>query len=514
MSQSTGVTPLRRSGAQELMRAPGNASTDPITGFRLRPLARRDLAWAGALALAHATLAFVYMTWFEVTILVDSKLSNWDWFMQTLPLAALRDDLWQSLWYLHAQPPLLNLVGGLLIQRFYPHHLEALHLFNILLGALISGMFYLLAAHFVTRRWVAVLWALILAFNPALYLYEAYVLYEVMTAFLVMATLSCLLWQWQRQSTGALYIFLVALNLLILTRSVYHIVLLAPALLMVWWLAPDVRRRRVLAVSALICLLSIGWYAKNLVLFDAFSASSWSGIGLWKAASRGDKLPQLPALVEAGALDAPVVAEGAFAPPSDFVRYGFAAQTDIPVLANDDFNNINVPAISALYGRNALRLIARLPAEYARTVYLSYLQFSQPASRFKHLTPNAEEIPWHEMLYADLLQGAAVMGRYGTLQFFLLPLALLLYIMQFARQWVAARGQLSAVVHGDPVLFWCALIIVYTTLVSITMEYGENDRFKFLVEYPIWLFIPVVFSRLFSFRTPTAPSSHPLASDE
>lgn len=480
-----------------------------MTRFHLRPLEYRDLAWAGVIALAHAMLAFIYITWFEVTILVDSKLSDWDWFMQTLPLDALRSDLWRSLWYLHAQPPLLNLVGGLLMQRFYPHHLEALHLFNILLGALLSGMFYLLAAHFVTRRWIAIVWALILAFNPALYLYEAYVLYEVMTAFLIMTTLTCILWYWQTQRAAALYAFLLALNLLILTRSVYHIVLLAPALLLVWWLAPTVRRRRMLVVSALICLLSIGWYAKNLILFDTFSASSWSGIGLWKAASRGDKLPELPTLVEAGILDAAVVAEGAFAPPSDFVQYGFDAQTNVAVLANDDFNSINVPAISALYGRNALRLIAQLPAEYAYTVYLSYLQFSQPASRFKHLAPNAEEIPWHEALYADVLQGAAVMGRYGTLLFFLLPVSILLYIVQFFRQWVATRGRLPSVVRGDPVLFWCALIIVYTTLVSITMEYGENDRFKFLVEYPIWLFIPVVFSRLFPPKTALSAIASP-----
>ena len=460
-----------------------------------RRLDRRDFVWAALLALAHALLAALYVAFFELTILVDSKLSDWDWFMQTLPLEALRRDLGGSLWFLHAQPPLLNLVGGSLIQLFYPHHLEALHAFNVLLGALISGLFYLLAAHFVTRRWIAIVWALILAFNPALYLYEAYVLYEVLTAFLVMATLAALLWHWQTQKPAALYTFLLALNLLILTRSVYHIVLLAPALLLFWWLARG-QARRVVFVGALICLLSAGWYAKNLVLFDTFSASSWSGIGLWKAASRGDKLPELPALVEAGVLDAAVVAEGAFAPPSHFVQYGFDQSSEIAVLANDDFNNVNVPAISALYGRNALRLIARLPAEYAHTVYLSYLQFSQPAARFKHLAPNAEEIPWHEMLYADLLQGAAVMGRYGTLQFFLLPIALILYIVQFLRRLAAARWNFPRVICDDVVLFWCALIIVYTTLVSLTMEYGENDRFKFLVEYPIWLFIPVVFGRL------------------
>ncbi|MBE2240032.1 MAG: phospholipid carrier-dependent glycosyltransferase [Caldilineaceae bacterium] len=461
-----------------------------------RDLDRSDFVCAGMITLLHALLAALYITQFELTILVDNKVGNWDWFMQTLPLTALRTDLWRSLWFLHAQPPLLNLVGGILSQLFYPHPLEALHVFNVILGALLSGMFYLLAAHFSTRRWVAVLWALVLAFNPALYLFEAYVLYTVMTAFLVMATLACVLWHHQTKSPAAIYSFILALNLLILTRSIYHIILLPLALLFVWWLTDGGHRKRMMSVSILICFLSFGWYAKNYVLFDTFSASSWSGIGLWKVASRGDKLPGLQELADAGALNAMVVEQGAFAPVSNFARYGFNRQSAIAVLANDDYNNINIPAISEEYGKNALRLILHRPWAYFHTIYLGYIQFSQPAARFKHLGANAEEIPLHESLYADYLQGNRLMGRFGAFQFFLLPLSLLIYAGQFWGQLAATRWELSRVVRGDAVLFWCAVLIVYTTIVSITMEYGENDRFKFLVEYPIWLFMPVVFSRL------------------
>ena len=106
-----------------------------------RDLDRSDFVCAGMITLLHALLAALYITQFELTILVDNKVGNWDWFMQTLPLTALRTDLWRSLWFLHAQPPLLNLVGGILSQLFYPHLLEALHVFNVVLGALLSGMF-------------------------------------------------------------------------------------------------------------------------------------------------------------------------------------------------------------------------------------------------------------------------------------------------------------------------------------------------------------------------------------
>lgn len=462
---------------------------------------RSDLLWAALFGGLHLLVAGVYVQYFDITILGDTKVNDWDWFWQTLPLDALRTDLWQSLWFLHSQPPVLNLLGGLYIKAFYPHHLEALHVTNIVLGALICGLFYLIVVHFTNRRAPALGLSLLLTLNPSLYLFEAYVLYTVLTAFLVMLNLSCVLWYRQTRQPAALVVFILSLNLLILTRSVYHIILIPLALLFVWWLMADDRTRRLRTVFAglLICLLSLGWFAKNSVLFGFFGASSWSGMGLWKAASRGDKLPQMEEYARLNVVEPMVVDLGAFAKPSAYEAYGFQKRSTIPVLAGDDYNNINIPDISARYRENARRLIAYAPQEYLHTVYLSYLQFSQPSSHFKHLSINSEEIPLHVWFYADYLEGGILLSRgqtdFGSFLFFLLPVSLVLYGVQFLRQWRRSDWRIAGAVRADSVLVWCAFLIVYTTAVGLTMEYGENDRFKFLIEFPLWIFVPVVLGR-------------------
>jgi hypothetical protein len=460
---------------------------------------RIDLLLAGLFLLLHLSVAAIYCRIFGVTILAD-EWNTWDWFWQTLPLDTLRTDLWRSIWFLHAQPPLFNLYGGILAKLFYPYHLEALQITNVLLGGLLSALVYVVAIHLTSRRSIAVVWALILSLNPSLFLYEAYILYTLISAFLVFLNLSCVLWHKRTRSEAALYCFVGSLNLLILTRSVYHVVLIPVALIFVWLISERNGRTRRILICTAICFLSLSWYAKNYSLFGFFGASSWSGMGLWRIASADYTSDELHDLSEAGILDSVVVERSIFLLPHEYEAYGFQKSSQIAVLSNDDYNNINIPDVSAEFGRNAVRLIVNSPWRYMRSLWQTYKWYCKPSSRFKHLPSNAERIAYHEKLYADFLQGAAIMSKgrmdYGTFLFVLLPSALVLYLVQLLVRCFKNGWAFSEVVRNDSLLFWCFVIISYTTVVVCSMEYGENDRFKFLVEQPIWLFIPVVLSRI------------------
>ncbi len=475
-------------------------------GFTIKPrvaptcLRQIDAVLAGSILLLHLAVATICIKVLGVTILADPLRNTWDWFWQTLPLDALRTDLWRSLWFLHAQPPAFNLYGGILAKLFHPYHLEALHTINVLLGGLLSALIYLMAVHFTSRRSVAVVWAVILSLNPSLYLYEAYILYTLISAFLVVLNVSCVLWHEQTRSEAALYCFVGSLNLLILTRSVYHVMLIPVALVFVWLISERSGRARKILICTAICFLSLSWYVKNYALFGFFGASSWSGMGLWKIASADYSPEELQELSTAGVIEPMVVERLIFQPPSEYEVYGFRQRSQIAVLSNDDYNNINIPSVSAEYGRNAVRLISKHPWRYMRSVWQAYKWYCKPSSRFKHLPLNAERIEYHEKLYADFLQGAVVMSKgridYGSFLFFLLPIALVLYLVQLLVCHVRSGRAFREIVRNDSLLFWCFVIISYTTVVVCTMEYGENDRFKFLVEQLIWLFIPVVLSRI------------------
>src|SRR5262245_31974079 len=209
---------------------------DPIQS-RKTSYDKYDAMFACLIMLIHKSTQIIYIKLFGISIRVDAPWGTWDWFWQTLPLENLRTDLINSIWYLHAQPPMFNLLGGILAKLFFPYHLEALHVTNIVLGGLLSGLIYLLAANFTSKRYVAVLWSLIISQSPSLYLYEAYILYSLLTAFLVVLNLSCILWHFRTKSTVALYCFIATLNVLILTRSAYHIILIPIALMFVWFLS-------------------------------------------------------------------------------------------------------------------------------------------------------------------------------------------------------------------------------------------------------------------------------------
>ena len=72
------------------------------------------------------------------------------------------------------------------------------------------------------------------------------------------------------------------------------------------------------------------------------------------------------------------------------------------------------------------------------------------------------------------------------------------------------RAAWCATIRSDQPMFFAGLVIVYTTLVSIAFEYGENDRFKFVVEQPIWVFIVAVSSRGWALWKARSPAPLPL----
>jgi len=105
---------------------------------------------------------------------------------------ALRFNSAESIWDLHSQPPLFNLYGAFFGRLFHPDHLWYMHYSDMVLGSLLSGMMWFIALEFSGSRPLAFVTALALSLNPALVLYEAYPLYTLLAAFLLVLTLFCL----------------------------------------------------------------------------------------------------------------------------------------------------------------------------------------------------------------------------------------------------------------------------------------------------------------------------------
>jgi hypothetical protein len=462
----------------------------------------RPAHWWVVIALVHLGLGLAYMHFGGLSINDNPGHRAWDWWWQTIPTRLLVEDLGRSLWFLHSQPPVFNLYGAIFFRLFSHDPMAAMQVGNIALGSLLSGMAYLVLLQLTGRPRVSVVLGLVLALDAGLFLYEAYLLYDVLSVFLIVGSVAALAAFARTHKLRFAATFMLAVNLLILTRSIYHVLVALAALAALAVAAPRQLLKKALLIGSLISLLSVGWYLKNYFVFGFFGASSWQGFSLWKVASDSLSEQEVSQLATEGVVDRVVAEVGVFRPASEYVPYGYTRQSDIPVLNQDDQNNINVIEVSRTYQANALRLIVREPRRYLRTVLTGWQIFNLPSTLFKHHQLNVLRMPWHAWLTGEILQGH-ILDRYtgfpmGTVFFFLIPLSGLVY--GGAMLYHGARGKqpLGAFLRGNSVETWIAFLIAYTTLVGVSLEVGENNRYGFYIESLVVIFLAAAASRAFS----------------
>jgi hypothetical protein len=201
--------------------------------------------------------------------------SSW----QVIDLRVLADDPLGSLWYLHIQPPVHNLVvGAVMAWSPFPEMGTLFVLYG--LSLLVTG----LLLHDVLVRWglQPVVGGVIVGFamvNPSLLATIYIASYEVPVACLLVT----LLWLAQRHleapSLGRLVAVAVVLTVVALTRSLLH-PLWVLAVLGVLWLARPVDRRQVAASLAVPLVLIGGWMVKNEVVLGTPTLTSWLGFNM------------------------------------------------------------------------------------------------------------------------------------------------------------------------------------------------------------------------------------------
>ena len=461
-----------------------------------RPV-HRDALLIGVLHVAVALWAWLGR---GVTILHDYGPDRWSWFWQNIPTDLLRDHPLQSLWYLHAQPPLWNALGAVMLRLFDGAQLPALQALNIVLGAATAGLCTLLAGRITGSRTWGVAAGLLVALHPALLLYEAYALYTTVVAFLVVLAAWLLREAAGRPSPRWAVGFVAVLVALVLTRSLYHLVLLVVMVPLAVLAGGRPNRKQAWALAILV-LLPVGWYGKNLAQYGFFGGSSWYGMGLWRTALFRQDPQELQSLFHEGLLD-PVVELAPYTLPSEYRRLGYTAASPIPLLRRDDFHNVNVPAISAAYQRSAVALIRHTPVRYLENVLVGYGNFSAPSTDFTHLSPNRNRIRAYAQVYRWMV-GRPVMQAlesrvgfyFGSFYFFLIPITLAAWVTLTVRG-VRSWEELAHRVREDAACAYITVMVAYTAAVGCAMELGENVRFKFLVEPAFLVLFLVVLRRI------------------
>jgi hypothetical protein len=462
---------------------------------------KSDTSRRGAYYLLAAVFVVSRVIFYLLGIRFDS--TPLDTFWQFIDPVLLQARLWESLFYLHSQPPLFNLFLGIVLNISPEHYTAMYHGVYFLLGAWMTYLlFELLNGLGLSVKWAC---GVTLAFilSPPAIIFEHWLFYDYPLAALFSAAALCLFRYFQSKRTIHIFLFFCTVAAIVLIRSLFHVLWGFGILAILLAYFPR-NRRQIFLASALPMVLLLGLFAKNYLIFHTLSGSTWLGQHLARVTTAEIPEKDRDELIKEGELS-PLAAIGAFSQLWIYRPYlAEEKKTGIPVLDSAtkvsqaaNFNNINYIAISKVYLSDALVSIRKFPGVFLISVVKSFFFYIRCPSEFYMLAGNVNKIGLYETLYRRIIYGEftdhpdpmlKVQGDpeyqrklfFSTPWFTLLALpALLLYCM------ILVRGIFRSKLYDNPrsvVIVFITVNLLYVTLIANVMEMGENNRIRFMMD--------------------------------
>jgi hypothetical protein len=428
-------------------------------------------------------------------------------YWQYIDPVLLRGHLWQSLFYLHGQPPLFNLFLGVVVSLFPGHEGTAFHAAYLGFGIILAVTLYLLMLRLgASAAWAALL-TTGLVVSPACLAFENFLFYSypVAAVLLVSALFLHRFLEKGRRLDGG--IFFVLLAVLVLSRTIFQLVWLVAVAMGLLWVSHRHKcglGRRILLTAALPTLLAFSLYAKNAVVFGGFSSSTWLGMNLATMTVQVIPPEERLALQAQGKIsDVSLVVP--FEPLDRYPERFRAAPTGIPVLdeikkpsGDPNFNNLAYIGIARAYEKDAFTCLREHPDEYLDMVLVACWNYLRPSSQSLGLNERNQVIlrPLETVYRAAFLafpvspNSSAVdptspddLGAYlwsrilhrGLLLELGLPVVLLYGGWRILKLWPRPGGDFAV----NATLAYLGFTCLYFTLISVTLNGREANRVRF-----------------------------------
>lgn len=325
-----------------------------------------------------------------------------DHFFQFLDPELLRHKLLESVYYLHTQPPLLNLFAGVILKLFPVAYSAAFHVCFFAASAAASvsvlSLMRTMGCSIAIAFWVTAVFII----SPGFVLFENLLIYEH-----PLLALGCvgawLLGQAARKSPtsgSAWYIagFFAILAIMALTRASYHLLLCVMITVAVWWFLKE--HRRTIAIAGGFSLMAvIGLYAKNASLYGTFNGSTWMGFNMATITIGHLRPDELNAFVASGLISpvAKIPAPGSLAEYQPYIHTppptGIAV-LDQPVdsTGRGNFNAMAYFEVREFYARDGKALLLHFPKCYMRSVVTAWFTYFLPSGDFPFFEENRVKI--------------------------------------------------------------------------------------------------------------------------
>ena len=444
----------------------------------------------------------IHLLYYQTGVRFDAEPLYLNW--QYLDADLLRNNLSQSLLYLHSQPPLFNLMIGLVL-KLAPSNFAAV--FSSVFAAL--GLCLYLGLYRILRLAgcglaVSILTATLFCATPSFLLYEHTLFYPLPVAvILVLAAISLHHFALSQKAAAAMLFFFL-LFLLCAVSSQFQLPYFLLVLLMLLFTLKT--RKQIVLAAALPLLLVLLLYAKNWLIFGKFATSTWLGMNLMHNLAEAIPANERQQMIKDGVLSKAMQAPS-FSPLESYLflpeqhRFsGIAALSRTEkeqALPHPDqrmrvnFNHYSYINISDLYLQDFLILAKRFPDLLLKRHDGSWQRYFTP-STFRAVSGENLKLMapiirfFDKYVYLQLQLGPPVGPQKTPQQIFLTLLAGLPLLFGYGMYLVSARESMDLRPGGDVprrlMLSFMLFTIFYLTFVGNIIECGENNRFRFALD--------------------------------
>ncbi len=416
---------------------------------------------------------------------------------QVADTALLKNSLLETLFYQHSQPPLFNLMTGLLLKTGF-FDIPAYTVFLSMSFGL-CVLVYRIQRLLGTGRKIGLAVTALFVFSPPLILYTHWYFYTLPAAFLLTLSVYILFFAVKSGKRSYFLMFFLTIAALSLLRSLFHLIYIPAVLLLIIRLVPK-KRNILITAFVLPFILVSSFYLKNLLLYGKFSASSWSGMNLWTMTTGNLDKQNLRSLYNAGEISEISLIKRFSEPgkypdkyhhiPDKFKKIDILSQRR---KKNGFVNYDYYPyiAISEKYSEDAVKVFLRRPFTLIKGLGRSWFGYFKSASDYGYLFKNSEEIQPAVNLYDYFLYGKIPLNltkydflpiRSGRRHYF--------YLFLFLGLPLLYCYVIRSYINGGPLENHAARTITalilfniaFTALVGNSFETGENNRFRFMTD--------------------------------
>lgn len=419
---------------------------------------------------------------------------------QVLDLSELSGNLAQSIWHLHSQPPLFNVLVGILVKWVPAQYAKVFQVLNLGMTLISALMIYDAVKALSESRAMGLVLALVFLLNPAVILYENLFSYTSVTIFLVSALVYSMVRYVLKGSLLAWGAVCLTLVFLVLTRSSFHLLFIVAVIFILLAFSRETRRIRFFVLAAVSFLFAMSWYVRNYYLFDTFSSSSWMGMNMARIFPPASPLGEIRP----------------FRPLEDYEGfYVSQPQTGVAVLDNPrkasgyvNYNHRDYLVISDLFKKEVLQTLQKetLPLGRVRDAFIIFLA---PATHGPFIDINLRQIgvygaagafdfsgfvryqPVRPALGSDMTRQFMQQNGFSATAAVPVGLVWLLVLLTLAIAW--STGLLTRGEKG--LVLGLAFILTYGMLVGNLFEFGENNRFRLEISPVIFVLSGIALSK-------------------